>query len=133
MADRHVVVANKDRGEELPFIPTAATGVGRERELIPDGPKPIQVWSAARLSWLVRLFGVRMFFVAEFRPQQRVLPARRREAAGQLVGAVGQVEPFLRQFQEPALVAHAGGAIGQFYRIGGVTRYSDSFVMLLSS
>src|SRR5689334_15327475 len=106
MADRHVVVANK---------PNAATGVGRKRELIPDGPKPIQMWSAARLSWLVRLFGVRMFFVAEFRPQQRVLPARRREAAGQLVGAVGQNEPFLRQFQEPALVAHAGGAIGQFY------------------
>ena len=49
-----------------------------------------------------------------------MLPARRREAARQLVSAVGQVEPLLGQFQKPALIAHAGGAVGQFDRIGRV-------------
>jgi hypothetical protein len=66
-------------------------------------------------TWLPsELFGVRVFFVAELRAQQRMLPARRHKTVRKPVRPVSQVEPLLGQFQEPALVAHARGAIGQF-------------------
>jgi len=70
--------------------------------------------------FVTSLFGVRMFFVAELRAQQRMLPSGRREAARKPVGAVSQVEPLLSQLQKPTLVAHARRAIGKVNRIGRV-------------
>ena len=64
-------------------------------------PKTLQSCS------VVRLFGVRIFFVAELRSQQWMLPLGRPEATPKALGAVGQVEPLLGQLQKAALVTDA--------------------------
>ena len=42
-------------------------------------------------------------------------------------GAIGQVQPSFGQAQQPSLVLHIGGPVGQFHRLGGV----DYVIVLL--